>query len=84
MCVLEAHHPKHYITIWSGLSCAQPCAQAYGFLEFFAGEAWVSKVMRWREVPTASFDIRFHEEGQEGKVSPAMDLLSDAGFGFLW
>ncbi|CAK8995911.1 Uncharacterized protein SCF082_LOCUS4565 [Durusdinium trenchii] len=36
--------------------------------------------MRWREVPTASFDIRFHEEGQEGKVSPAMDLLSDAGF----
>lgn len=55
--------------------------QAYGFIEVFGGEAWISKCMRVHGVPTATFDIRL---GQpiDGKQD-AMDLLTDAGFAFL-
>ena len=53
--------------------------QAYGFLEVFSGDGWVSKCMRANNIPTASFDIRFGDGPKPGKMDP-MNLLSDAGF----
>ena len=57
------------------------CLQAYGFLEVFSGDGWVSKCVRANAIPTASFDIRLGGSFlKPGKMDP-MDLLSDAGFG---
>ena len=56
-------------------------AQAYGFLEFFCGQAWVSTVMRASGVSTAQFDISLGNPKQ-GKQD-AMDLLTPSGFSFL-
>ena len=53
--------------------------QAYGFLEVFSGDGWVSKCMRANNIPTASFDIRFGDGPKPGKMD-TMNLLSDAGF----
>lgn len=55
--------------------------QDYGFIEVFAGDAWVSKCMKANGIPTASFDIRFGAP-REGKMD-AQNLLSDAGFSFF-
>ncbi|CAL1131372.1 unnamed protein product [Cladocopium goreaui] len=52
--------------------------EAYGFLEFFCGQAWVSTVMRASGVPTAQFDISLGNPKQ-GKQD-AMDLLTPSGF----
>ena len=52
--------------------------QAYGFLEVFSGDAWVSKCMKANGIPTASFDVRYGDP-KPGKQN-AMDILSDAGF----
>lgn len=55
--------------------------QAYGFLEFFCGEAWISRVMRAEGVQTASFDINLGRP--EHDKQNAMNLLTCAGFGSL-
>ena len=55
--------------------------QAYGFLEVFSGDGWVSKCMRANGIPTASFDIRLGHP-KPGKLD-AMDILTDAGFSFF-
>ncbi len=55
--------------------------QAYGFIEVFGGEAWVSKCMRVNGVTTATFDIRLGSPKQD--KMDAMDILSDAGFAYL-
>lgn len=53
-------------------------SEAYSFVELFAGEAWVSRVMRAGGHPTASLDINI------GAPLPnkqnAYDLLTDSGF----
>lgn len=56
--------------------------EAYTFVELFCGDAWVSRVMRASGHPTASLDIRL-QNPKEGKQN-AFDMLSDAGFSFLW
>lgn len=56
--------------------------EAYGFLEIFCGQAWVSRVMRAAGYPTANFDILMGHATPEGKQN-CYDLLSDAGFLFL-
>ena len=60
------------------------CLQAYGFLEVFSGDGWVSKCVKANSIPTASFDIRLGGVPNPGKMDP-MNLLSDAGFAsFGW
>ena len=56
--------------------------KAYSFIELFAGEGWVSKVMRAGGHQTASLDILLGSP-PSGKQD-AYDLLSDAGFAWLW
>lgn len=63
--------------------CLQRTCQAYGCLEFFAGKGWVSRVMKYREVPTASFDITYEIPGANPARPNAMDLLTDPGMATL-
>lgn len=61
----------------------QTCShsQAYGFIEIFSGQGWVTKHMKANGVPSASFDIDLGKP-VEGKQD-AMDILTDPGFSFL-
>ena len=56
----------------------QALAEAYTFMELYAGEAWVSHCMRAGGHPTASLDILFGS-AENGKQN-CFDLLSDSGF----
>ena len=58
--------------------------KAYGFIECFSGDGWISRCMRTYGVPTASFDLKLGTLGspQVGKQNP-MDLLTDSGFSFF-
>ena len=69
---------RHYLDFVFALAFL---AQAYGFLDFFCGQAWVSTVMRSTGVPTAQFDISLGNP-KPGKQD-AMDLLTPSGFSFL-
>ena len=69
------------ISISGTLSCVCP-AQKYDFIEFFAGKAWVSRIMKYKGYSVAALDIMYGEDVPHGKQN-AMDLLTDAGFAFL-
>ena len=58
--------------------------EAYGFIEVFSGDGWISRCMRTYGVPTAAFDVKLGTLGapKVGKQN-AMDLLSDSGFAFF-
>ena len=62
------------------LSHNAPGCQAYQFVEIFAGQAWVSRVMRSSGKSTASLDIIFGDP-LPGKQN-VMDLTTPSGFWF--
>ena len=57
-------------------------AQAYGFVELFAGAGWASKCVKNSGVPTASMDIQYKLD-VDPKHENCMDLCTDSGFGLL-
>ena len=54
------------------------CLQAHSFMELFAGQGWVSRIMRTAGHQTCNLDLNMGL-AREGKQN-FYDLLSDAGF----
>ena len=55
--------------------------EAYGFVEFFAGQGWVTRCIRNRGVPAASFDLEYAKDVKADKQNH-MDLTTPAGYAY--
>lgn len=70
---------KAYEFEWFSHDLAFPLnMQVYDYIEFFSGEAWVTRTMACSGKATAKFDILLGQPG-EGKQD-VMDLTTPAGF----
>lgn len=61
-----------------------PPLQTYDFMEFWAGEAWVSKMVSKSGRSTASLDIEYWQaDPEKPHRSNHFDILTPSGFAYL-
>ena len=66
------------------LFICRPC-QSFQFVEFWAGEAMVSKVVSHSGRDVASLDIDYFKPDPSGRYSTNYyDVLTSSGFAYLW